>query len=224
MSGNILAVDDTPEVLELLNVVLGKEGFRVKTAENVRDAIDVLKQSRPDLILMDILLPDILGTRFTQNLKRDEQYKDIPVILLTCKDSDVDVIEGLGSGADDYVSKPFNSSVLLARVKALLRRHKPELFDNSIINIGPIRIDPIRHDLTTDNGKVDLTPGEFKIVCELANNLNKPIERIELAQAINTNNTRVVDTHVTSIRKKLGSARKYLRTVHGIGYKFIEMN
>ncbi len=223
MSGNILAVDDTPEVLQLLSVILKKEGYSVLTATSVRQASQVMRRIKPDLILMDVVLPDTLGTRFTQNLRKTKEFSDIPVILLTSKDHDADILKGFKIGADDYVSKPFNSAILLARVNAILRRHKPELF-NSLVTIGPLKIDSKKRQIEIDSHPINLTPGEYAIICELVKNKNKPLNRQYLAKLINTQNTRVVDTHINAIRKKIGSARKYLRTVHGTGYKFLDLN
>lgn len=221
MSAKVLAVDDSPEILELVRIVLARNGYSVSTAESARTAADTIRQQKPDLIILDVMMPDITGVDFLETLKKSKQYCDIPVILLTAKDKNSDMVRGLKVGADDYIVKPFNGDVLVARVETILRRCNPDSVNGKILSIGQIAVHIEKEKIFINGDEIFLTPSEFNILIELMRAKEKPVGRKELFIENGNSSDRVIDTHVTSIRKKLGSARKQLRTVHGIGYKII---
>lgn len=205
---------------------LGRDGYRVLTAETADAAINILKTERPDLILLDIMLADISGIKLTKMLKRAPETADIPIILLTAKDTETDIVVGLTVGADDYVTKPFSTSVLTARIEAVLRRttQKPaEPTDH--LTVGPIRIQPSARQAWVENVPIDLTGGEFTILKTLVEAGGKVVAREHLKEALGPNShgqkERIVDVHVASMRKKLGVARNRIRTVHGQGYRIL---
>lgn len=225
MSATILAIDDVPEMCKLLSTVLSREGYLVQTAETASTAIKKIKTNKPDLILMDIMLPGISGAKLTSYLKESADYCDIPVILLTAKDSDADMVDGLKGGADDYVKKPFNYDVLNARVGALLRRFNPNGIDpNKVASFGPFKLLKDCQQAYAYNEPVKVSPSEFVILNMLVAAEGKIVSREQLLERIDTktvSNKRLVDVHITSLRKKLGQTSKHLRTVHGKGYKII---
>ena len=221
MSAKVLAVDDSPEVLELLRIVLTRNGYAVLAAESARAAADMIRQQKPDLIILDIMMPDITGISFLETLKKSKQYRDIPIIMLTAKDKNTDMVRGLKIGADDYIVKPFNGDVLVARVETILRRCNPDSVNGKILSAGQIAVHIEKRKIFINGSEIFLTPSEFNILLELMRAKEKPVGRKMLFIENGNSSDRVIDAHITSIRKKLGSARKQLRTVHGIGYKII---
>jgi DNA-binding response OmpR family regulator len=226
MNTKLLVVDDERDLLELLSMNLGREGYQVLTAETGAGAQEILRQDRPDLILLDIMLADISGIKLTKTLKRDPATASIPIILLTAKDTETDIVVGLTVGADDYVTKPFSTSVLTARIEAVLRRGETKPAEaGEVLQAGPIRINPTTRQAWAENNPVDLTGGEFNILLTLVQSAGKVVPRDQLKTALGPTShgqkDRIVDVHIASLRKKLGPARSRLRTVHRHGYRIL---
>jgi DNA-binding response OmpR family regulator len=227
MNAKILIVDDQQDLLELLTMSLTPEGYQVRTALNAAEALSAIKLQKPDLILLDILLPDISGVRLTTQLKNDAETANIPVILLTAKDSETDIIVGLSVGADDYITKPFSIKVLLARMEVVLRRAYPQTKDvKQVISSGLVRIFPAARQVFVEGQPVELTGAEFHILMALINANGTVLSRDELGKTLQNTpeaggSERVVDVHVAALRKKLGKARNFVKTIHGQGYRAV---
>ena len=226
MNAKILVVDDQKDLLELLDMALSQEGYCVRTAASGSDALAMIAAQKPDLILLDIILGDISGIKLTTKLKHEAETSHIPIILLTAKDSETDMIVGLSVGADDYITKPFSTKVLLARIDAVLRRAypvSPEI--KEILQAGPVRVFPLRSQAFAEGEPVDLTPAEFNILLSLLKAAGEILSREQLRAKLGSvdqsSNERVVDVHVAAMRKKLGNARKIIKTVHGKGYRIV---
>ncbi|HHM01899.1 MAG TPA: response regulator transcription factor, partial [Caldithrix abyssi] len=179
----------------------------------------------PHLLLLDLMLPGIDGLEVCKALKNDPDLKDVPVIMLTAKGEDADIVSGLELGADDYITKPFNSSVLLARIKAMLRRQsEKETGDTDVIKIFNIVIHPGRHTVTVDEKPVQLTYSEFKLLQFLARHPGWVYSRYQIVDALRGSDypvtERAIDVQVVGLRKKLGAAGKYIETVRAVGYRF----
>ncbi|MCI0499500.1 MAG: response regulator transcription factor [Planctomycetales bacterium] len=226
MNAKILVVDDQRDLLELLSMALGQEGYAVRTAASGTEALSMIAAEKPDLILLDIILGDISGIKLTTRLKNETSTAHIPIILLTAKDSETDIIVGLSVGADDYITKPFSTRVLLARIEAVLRRAYPESAAvKEILQAGPVRIFPEQRQVFAEGNPVDLTPAEFTILLSLVKAGGNILSRTQLLTEIGTveenYNERIVDVHVAALRKKLGKSRTLVKTVHGEGYRFV---
>ena len=224
MDAKILIVDDEPDVLELLSLDLGKEGYLITTASDGAEALGSISVNKPDLILLDIILPDISGVKLTAKLKNSPETADIPIILLTAKDSETDMVVGLSVGADDYVTKPFSEAVLLARIEAVLRRSMSEGQEHSqILSAGPIKVVPASREVFVEGKAIELTEGEYKILTSLLKSAGAVLSRDHLKEILGEGShgqsRRIVDVHVAALRKKLGSARGLIRTIHGHGYR-----
>lgn len=223
MSAKILIVDDEKDLLELLGMNLAVEGYIVRTAESGAEALSSIRTDRPDLVLLDVMLGDISGIKLAGKLKNSPETAGIPIIMLTAKDSETDVIVGLSVGADDYVTKPFSTAVLVARIEAVLRRFNPE-WDTlrEILSVGPVRILPESQEVLIEGKSVELTAVEYKILLALIEAGGKILTREELKElsgASQSEKDRIVDVHVASLRKKLGAARNVIKTVHRQGYR-----
>lgn len=224
MKETILVVDDQQDLLDLMDMSLSQEGYRVRTALSGQEALGLIEAQPPDLILLDILLGDISGIQLTARLKNSENTAAIPIILLTAKDTETDIIVGLSVGADDYITKPFSMQVLLARMEAVLRRSRP-MHPNvqEILTAGSLRVFPSGRQVFVEGRPVDLTPAEFDILVELIRAEGAIRSREDLLTVIgagqSSENERIVDVHVAALRKKLGSARNLVKTVHGRGYR-----
>lgn len=226
MNTKILVVDDQKDLLELLDMALSQEGYMVQTAPTGSDALAMIAAQKPDLILLDIILGDISGIKLTTKLKHEAQTSHIPIILLTAKDSETDIIVGLSVGADDYITKPFSTKILLARIDAVLRRACPASSEiKEILQVGPIRVFPSRRQAFAEGEPVDLTPAEFMILLSLlkaaGDILSREQLRIALGSVVQSPNERIVDVHIAAMRKKLGKSRKIIKTVHGKGYRIV---
>jgi len=223
--GSILAVDDEADVLELVRYNFNKEGFKVETATTGEEALKKAKANLPNVILLDRMLPGIDGIEVCRMLKADSKTSSIPIIMLTAKGEESDVVSGLEVGADDYVTKPFSPRELIARVKAILRRHKEQPLTE--IKIGQIVIDSVKHKVLVKGQEVELTVTEFRLLENLAKRPGAVFSRNQLLDAFGTDESmvydRTVDAHVKSLRRKLGRAKDYIETVRGVGYRFREV-
>lgn len=226
MNSKILVVDDETDLLELLDMNLSQEGFIVRTAASGADAMAMVRADKPELILLDIMLGDISGIQLTSKMKTDPETADIPIILLTAKDKDTDVVVGLSVGADDYITKPFSTPVLVARIEALLRRAQTiKNIDTQTLSIGPVKIVPSAREVIANGKSVDLTSGEYEILMALVKAAGSILSRKqlkeELGESAKGQRTRIVDVHVASIRKKLGLAKNIIKTVYARGYRIV---
>lgn len=226
MNSKILVVDDETDLLELLDMNLSQEGFIVRTAASGADAMAMVRADKPELILMDIMLGDVSGIQLTSKMKTDPETADIPIILLTAKDKDTDVVVGLSVGADDYITKPFSTPVLVARIEALLRRAQTtKNIDSQTLSIGPVKIVPSAREVIANGKSVDLTSGEYEILMALVKAggsiLTRKQLKEELGESAKGQRTRIVDVHVASIRKKLGLAKNIIKTVYARGYRIV---
>lgn len=227
MNAKVLVVDDQRDILELLGMALSQEGYIVRTAASGAEAIDAVAAEKPELILLDILLGDTSGIKLTTRWKNEAGTAHIPIILLTAKDTETDIIVGLSVGADDYITKPFSTRVLLARMEAVLRRVYPEPTPTTheILSSGPVRLFLAGRQAFVEGSPVDLTGAEFNILTALIKAGGEILSREQLHTLMvpnpDSSNVRVVDVHMAALRKKLGKARTILKTVHGKGYRAV---
>ena len=229
-SKRVLVVDDELDLNELISLNLQRNGFDVICAFNGNDAIDRARAEQPDVIVLDIMLPGIDGTEVTRQLKADPKTAQVPIIMLTAKSEETDVIVGLKLGADDYVTKPFSMKILLARIEGLCRRIDqtvaPEV--GGSIKAGPLEMDLSRHEVIVNGQSVKLTLTEFKLLSALVQARGRVLSRDQLMdKAMGADvfvTDRAIDVHVTSIRRKLGEASGLVHTVRGVGYRLREEN
>lgn len=229
MKETILIVEDDPHIAELVKYNLEKAGYEGLTAGSGEDALQVLKQKRPALIILDVMLPKMDGFELCRSIKGDSRLKGIPVIMLTAKGEEVDRIVGLELGADDYVVKPFSTRELILRVKAVMRRTPAAAVPDESrdeIRAAAILLDIARHRIFSDGKPVELTPMEFKLLRILMERRGRVQTRERLLADVweieADIDTRTIDTHVKRLREKLGHSGKYIETVRGLGYRFRE--
>jgi two-component system phosphate regulon response regulator PhoB len=223
----ILVVDDEEDILELLKVNLVREGYRVLTADKGERALEIAALEIPDLIILDLMLPGIDGLEVTRFLKSKDKTKLIPIIMLSAKGDETDIVSGLELGADDYVTKPFSPKVLIARMRAVLRRKSDETTDaNATFRLHGVVIDTQRREVWIDGKFVDLTFTEFQVLYFLAKRPGWVFTRSQIVDAAKGDNyavtDRSVDVQIVGLRKKMGEAGKYIQTVRGVGYRFKE--
>jgi two-component system alkaline phosphatase synthesis response regulator PhoP len=223
----ILVIDDEEDILELVGFNLSKEGFRVIPASTGEKALDLVKSEIPDLIVLDLMLPGIDGLEFARRLKSEDDFPRIPIVMLTAKGEEADIVSGLELGADDYVTKPFSPRVLVARIRAVLRRREKDYSsEETVIRIHDIVIHTGRHEVTVKQMPIQLTYTEFGILNFLVRRPGWVFTRSQIVDAVRGEDyyvtDRSVDVQIVGLRKKLGSAGKYIETVRGIGYRFKE--
>jgi two-component system phosphate regulon response regulator PhoB len=224
---SVLLVDDERDLLSLLDFNLRAAGFETLLATNGEQALSHLRRRIPDIVLLDLMLPDVPGTEVCRQLKSDARTRHVPVVMLTAKGEEVDRVVGFELGADDYVTKPFSVRELVLRLKAVLRRagaakgseRPPE-------SVGPIRVDVDAHRAFVDGAEIQLTPLEFRLLTTFMARLGRVQSREQLLEDVwemsSEVETRTVDTHVKRLREKLGSGRDLLETVRGIGYRLVD--
>jgi two-component system phosphate regulon response regulator PhoB len=226
MRSKILVVDDEPEAVELLEFNLKKAGFDVISAPDGAQALKKARSALPNLIVLDLMLPEMDGLEVCKILRRDPGTARIPIIMLTAKASEVDRIVGLELGADDYVTKPFSPRELVLRVNKVLRRGQPDQGEPDVFKFGELLIDSPRHSVKWRGKVVELTSTEFKLLALLAQRCGRVQSRELLLRDVWEYNTlidtRTVDTHMRRLRDKLGPAAKHLDTVRGVGYRFVD--
>jgi two-component system phosphate regulon response regulator PhoB len=219
----ILVIEDERDLAELISFNLEKEGYRVMTATDGASGLETARNSLPDLILLDLMLPGITGIEICKILKRSEKTSKVPVIMLTAKGEEIDRVVGFEVGADDYVVKPFSNRELMLRVKAVLRRGGQDQPAERIIRIGSVSIDTSRHMVTCAGEEIVLTTTEYKLLINLAERPGRVQSRDILLKNVWGYNyigdTRTVDTHITRLRNKLGEGGDMIKTVRGFGYK-----
>ena len=220
----ILVVDDEPRVARLARDYLEKNGFRVTVAADGQSALTVARREKPDLIILDLMLPVIDGREVCRILRRES---DVPIIMLTALSEEIDQVTGLEIGADDYITKPFSVRTLVARVRALLRRTHGEVKSPAIVRVGGLEIDTEKYSATLNGSSIKLTPNEFKLLHLLASRPGQTLTREGLLDDLHgaaSSVDRSVDSHIKNLRKKLeaASGNSMIETVYGIGYRFTE--
>jgi two-component system, OmpR family, alkaline phosphatase synthesis response regulator PhoP len=224
MAELILVVDDEPKIVRIARDYLEKNGYRVLTAADGPSALATARREKPDLILLDLMLPGIDGREVCKLLRRES---DVPIIMLTALSEEVDQVTGLEIGADDYITKPFSTRAMVARVRALLRRVKGDVKLPSILRAGGLEIDSERYSVTFNGRDVKLTPYEFKLLQLLVARPGQTLTREQLLDSLHgaaSSFDRSVDSHIKNLRKKLESAsgQPMIETVYGIGYRFTD--
>ena len=224
----VLVVDDEKDLVDLISYNLVRNGFDVLTAYNGNEALDVARRESPDLVVLDLMLPGIDGTEVARQLRADARTAGIPIVMLTAKGEETDVVVGLTIGADDYVTKPFSMKILLARINTVLRRGDASSAggaagEGAVLKAGPLVIDTSKHEVTVNGEAVRLTLTEFKLLSSLVAARGRVLSRDQLMdKAMGPDvfvTDRAIDVHITAIRKKLGDAHWLVHTVRGVGYR-----
>ena len=226
---SILLVEDEHDIRELLKFHLERENLAVEACENGEDALAALGTHGVSLVLLDLMLPGIDGLEVCRRLKAQPETRDIPIIMLTAKDSEADIVTGLEMGAADYICKPFSPRVLMARIRAVLRRPATDTLNDTAgpaITVGALTIDPGRHKVEIKGKEVPLTFTEFRILRLLAESPGRAFSRAQIVDHVRGESysvtERIVDVQMVSLRKKLGNLGDWIETVRGVGYRFRE--
>jgi two-component system phosphate regulon response regulator PhoB len=226
MRSRILAVDDEPDLLELVRMGLDAAGYEVETATTGAAALERLRAAPPDLVLLDLMLPDLSGTELCKRIRADARLAELPVIMLTAKGEEVDRVVGFELGADDYVTKPFSPRELALRVRAVLGRRRFEGPSGGLLRRDPLRVDPERHRCWVKEEEVVLTAKEFQLLVSLMRRPGRVYTRDQLLDEVwgrdITVTSRTIDTHLKRLREKLGEAGPLIETVRGVGYRFAD--
>ena len=226
--GTILVVDDEEDIQELVRLNLAREGYTVVTAGTGEQALELAKTTTPALVILDLMLPGIDGSDVCRILKADPMTKAIPIIMLTAKSEESDVVAGLELGAHDYITKPFSSKVLVARVRRILRSGVERDLGEGVVHIHDLTIDPARCEARLKGELLALTYSEFNILSVLARRPGIVFSRYQIVDALHTGDyvvsDRAVDVQITYLRKKLGDCKDYIETVRGVGYRFKDKN
>jgi two-component system phosphate regulon response regulator PhoB len=226
MKSKILVVDDEQDAIELIEYNLEAAGYRVITAVDGAEAIKKTRATVPDLIVLDIMLPELDGLEVCKILRRDSATAAIPIIMLTAKALEIDRVLGLELGADDYITKPFSPRELVLRVKKQLQRGADPEEEGEVLHFGEVVVDVPRHSATVQGKRVELTATEFKLLTVLVERRGRVQSREQLLRDVweydESMNSRTVDTHMRRLRQKLGRSARYLGTVRGLGYRLME--
>ena len=224
MNTKIFVTEDDDNIRELIKIALEGDGYTVYAYESAEDALEAMEHTEPDLAIFDIMLPGMEGTQAVKQIRTEYKNPNLPIIMLTAKDSELDKIIGLDMGADDYVTKPFSVLELMARIRSLLRRanasNKP---DSGSITMGAITINTNTGEVLAEGQRITLTLKEFELLKYLVENNHRVVSRNELLNKIwgyeYTGETRTVDIHIRTLRQKLGKYCEYIKTVRGMGYR-----
>jgi len=227
MAKKILVVDDEKKIVDILKAYLERDGYQVSTAYDGRSALELARSNSPDLIILDLMLPEVSGWDVCRELRKES---DVPVIMLTARDDTTDKIIGLELGADDYVTKPFDPKEIISRARAVLRRSDANPVSKSTINVGEIMIDTNKRLVRRGEWNIDLTPIEFDILRVMAENPGRVYSRMQLLDKVQGDAyegyERTIDSHIKNLRKKLEldlEHPRYIITVYGVGYKLGEV-
>ena len=227
MTKKILVVDDERRIVEILQAYLERDGYRVIAAYDGRSALELARSDSPDLIILDLMLPEVSGWDVCRELRRES---DVPVIMLTARDDTTDKIIGLELGADDYVTKPFDPKEIISRVRAVLRRGEGKVVSKATLNVGEIMIDTEKRLVRRGDRKIELTPIEFELLRVMAETPGRVYSRMQLLDKVQGDAyegyERTIDSHIKNLRKKLEldpEHPKYISTVYGVGYKLGEV-
>ena len=224
MTKTILLLEDEPDILDMIRLRLTKEGFDVLVAENGQQAIETVQKRQPNLIVLDLMLPFVDGLDVLRFIRKN--HPDVPVIILSAKREENDIVVGLELGADDYVVKPFNMSVLVARIKTVLRRYDGTSVtpDTTTLVAGPVRIDHSRVEASLGGNPISLTRMEYRLLTALVLANGRVLTRHQLLRQAtdeeSMSSDRTIDVHLTSLRNKMGDYRSLIETVRGVGYRF----
>lgn len=225
----IVIIEDEPDIIEVMSYNLKREGFLVSSSRRGDEGLSLVRKQSPALVLLDLMLPGTDGLSVCQQLKADPMTREIPIIMVSAKDEESDVVIGLGLGADDYIAKPFSPRELLARVKAVLRRSllqqdQQKEQQKSRLQIDELTIDALRHEVAISGEPIKLTATEFKLLYQLAAQPGRAFSREQLLNRVIGDGVVVVDrnidVHVRSVRKKLGDYSRMIETIRGVGYRF----
>jgi DNA-binding response OmpR family regulator len=222
----VLVVDDERELVELIGMNLTRHGYEFMAAFDGVTALEMARKRRPDMLLLDVMMPGLSGRDVTMALKGNKDTAAIPILMLTAKTDETDIVVGLALGADDYVTKPFSMKILLARVAALLRRQGATEPAPAILASGPVVIDQSKHEVMVAGHPVNLTPTEFKVLTALLSARGRVLSRDQLMDRAMGNDAfltdRAIDVHITAVRKKLGDFAWMVHTVRSVGYRLLE--
>ena len=220
----IVVIEDEVDILEVINYNLSKEGFDVCSALDGEEGLALIKKEVPDLVLLDLMLPGLDGIEICRKLKTDYSTRSIPIIMVTAKGEESDIVLGLGMGADDYMVKPFRPRELMARIRSVLRRGDFIEEGEGLVSIDELVIDINRHEVKLEGKKIVLTAMEFKLLHFLASHPGQVFTRENLLNNVSSDDTfiidRNIDVHIRSIRKKLNKHRELIETIHRVGYRF----
>ena len=223
----ILMVEDDKDIIELVQYNLEREGFPITATSNGEDALRILEKETPGLILLDLMLPGMDGLETCRLIKQETRTKNVPIIMLTAKSEESDVVVGLQLGADDYLTKPFSPKVLIARIKAVLRRFSEKTATTETKTIGALTIDVPKHKVTLQGKPIELTTIEFNILEFLSRHPGRVFTRDQIMDKAWKEGKfivdRAVDVHIRGLRKKLSKAADFIETVRGVGYRFKEI-
>jgi two-component system alkaline phosphatase synthesis response regulator PhoP len=224
---NILVIEDDEDIQELILHNLSKNGFSVTATGSGEDGLKRLRQNAFNCILLDLMLPGMDGLDVCRIIKKDSKLQSIPIIMITARGEETDIVSGLELGADDYIVKPFSPRVLIARMHSILRRKSGEQYDNStVVSLKDIEIHPGRHEVSHKGNRIDLTHMEFQVLHLLASQPGWVFTRNQIIDGIRIDNypvsDRSVDVVIVGLRKKLGEAGSHIETVRGVGYRFTE--
>jgi two-component system phosphate regulon response regulator PhoB len=226
LTARVLVVDDEPDLLELVRINLAQSGYTVETAASGSDALAALRRAPPDVMILDLMLPDLSGTELCARVRADQRLAALPIIMLTAKSEEIDRVVGLELGADDYVTKPFSPRELALRVRAVLRRRAPTGEEARVLEHGALRVDPDSHRASVDGREITLTAKEFQLLVALMGRPGRVMTRERLLDEVwgsdITVTSRTIDTHLKRLREKLGRAGDLIETVRGVGYRFAE--
>ena len=222
MANTILVVDDEKNIVQLARLYLGNEGYHVEEAYDGKQALEKARTVHPDLIVLDIMMPEMDGLTVCKELRKTS---NVPVIIVTARDDDIDKIVGLEVGADDYLTKPFNPRELVARVKAVLRRTQGAIAPEAVLEVGDIRLDPLRREVSVAGKSVSLRAKEFDLLSAFMRHQGLVLDRERLLSMVwgqdFYGDTRTIDVHVAWLREKLSGAKARVQTVWGVGYKLV---
>ncbi|RAP38917.1 DNA-binding response regulator [Candidatus Marinamargulisbacteria bacterium SCGC AAA071-K20] len=225
MKKRICVIEDEKDIVRLLSYNLSKEGYEVLSYGSGENAFEFIKTNKPDLILLDIMIPAMDGFEVCKKLKANQETESIPIIMLTAKTEEANIVTGLELGADDYITKPFSIAVLIARVRTSLRRSvKSDLSTDPVLSFKNLKIYPDRYEVYVDDKQILLNHTEFKLLCCLASQPGRVFSRYQIIDSMQGDSEfvtkRLVDVLLVSIRKKLGAASAFIQTIRGVGYKF----
>jgi two-component system phosphate regulon response regulator PhoB len=225
---HVLIVDDERDLAELLDFNLRAAGFSTRVAPTGEAALAAAREQRTDLVLLDLMLPDMSGVEVCRQLRAASDTRELLIVMLTAKGEEADRVRGFEVGADDYVTKPFSVRELVLRLKAILRRGAPTRDASAPLALGPLSLDIAAHRFYVDSKEVSLTALEFRLLEHLMSRAGRVQSREQLLEEVwglsSSLETRTIDTHVMRLRDKLGSARAYLETVRGVGYRIVDPN
>jgi two-component system, OmpR family, phosphate regulon response regulator PhoB len=222
----ILVIEDEADIRQVLEYNLRMAGHDVVAADRGQEGLRLVREQHPDLVLLDLMLPDVAGTEVCRSIKDDVAIRATPVIMLTARGEEIDRVVGFELGADDYVTKPFSVRELVLRIRATLRRNEGKPPESSTVDFGNLRIDRDAHRIWVEGDEIELTALEFKLLVTLYDRRNRVQSRgalLDHVWGMDTKiATRTVDAHVKRLREKIGAARDYIETVRGVGYRFAE--